>query len=280
MAWDFSGQDALSAIGGGVMEEVLHKRRLREQARIVSQQQGFQQQQLATQQAGATERERIQAGSRVPPEPKRDPIADYEQKLLLEKKYGVGHFKPDKPKEPKGEKDEKQKYLDSKVSKKLQRWNNAEENARRGETDIMGNPRSHIANQEPIPTMEGQPVPYALREEVARTALELDRDDQSAADIVYARNAAEDAGEEYNLDPREMTFDAAKVKSLPSMAGRNLRVPNIGGKANLYMLATIMSVGGWTRQEFGELLDEYFGNVTTQKQEAIGGLMQGIDAAR
>lgn len=287
----YSGGDLFTRFAHGVLQGYLEKRNAgikhKEQMDLI-----------AAQQAGMTEREQLQqagmmdrtqytqgqmndrtaatiagASERAGSKPVRDPVADaiaiYEGKVGVDKKHGIGKFAP--PKE-KSTKPEKQPNLDPKIKDKITRWGNAEENARLGEytTDMLGNqtPRAHHANYAPIPTMEGKPAPRALWQKIAETAVKFGVDDQAAANRVYAEAVTDQIATNYSVDPTEMFFDVERIKALPSLQGRNIFIPNIGGKTNAAGLAALAATGGWTVAELGELLDEYFGKTTTQRQPA------------
>lgn len=195
-----------------------------------------------------------------------NPGDEYEDKLRrrykVEKEFGVGAFKP---KEDKANDTSKDKPVDQNaIRRRVTQWQRYDENQRRDQTDTSALfPGTRLTDYQKPPTYGGKenPLPADLYEEVATIAEESGVSDQVASNILYARNAAHDAADQYQIEPQDLVLDVERLQSLPSLRGRNITIPNVGGKTNLYSLSALTTMG-WSRQELGQLLDEYFSNAT------------------
>lgn len=284
MATNFTGQDAGVFGLNGVLDEVMRRRKLRE---IQQQQTNL----LQMQQAGATDRTRLEqqgltdrtnaiqgglttrdANNPAPRDPVADRIAIYKGQQEYDKEHRIGKFAP---KEPKGDKAGagKEKSIDAAVNHRLKQYANYVENQRLGEStpvlDPLGKPvlnpdgtpmtkvRAHHADAIPVPTIAGEPIPQDQWQRVAEMAIHLGISDQAAAERAYATDFGDQVGREVGVDPQSMQFDVQQLKALPSMKGRNVDIPNIGGKTNIYGLAALATKGGWSPQEISDLVHEY-----------------------
>lgn len=282
MATNFTGGDALTAFAGGALDEVMRRRKLREA-------QAQQSSLLAQQQAGATERTALEqqgmadrtgyvqgqmndrtaatiAGANAradgKPAPAWRPTTKAEYKEMIDYKHSL------KSKDA-GSSDEK--GIDSQVKRLTDAWSKDVENTRRGDTyigaDFKPHPRAHMTGSRTIPTYGGEDLPQDKWDEVAKTSVTHNISTQKAADMVYARDSADEAGAAYGVNPAIGALDVAKLRSLPSMHGRSINLGGEDGKTSLYdLMGVLIGSAGWTHQEISDLLDEYYGVGATQAQ--------------